>query len=102
MYAPVVAGSAYGVLGVSPSATTAEIRAAYRQLAKLCHPDVVGAAGEARFLEVHAAYEVLVDPARRSAYDAAPAAGDEAQAALVAELRRRRGERRRRRLERLY
>lgn len=102
MYALSVAGSAYGVLGVSPSATTAEIRVAYRQLAKLCHPDVVGAAGEARFLEVHAAYEVLVDPARRGAYDAAPDAGDEAQAALVAELRRRRGERRRRRLERLY
>lgn len=97
-----MAGSAYAVLGLSPSATTAEIRAAYRLLAKLCHPDIVGASGEARFLEVHAAYEVLVDPVRRSAYDAAPAAGDEAQAALIAELRRRRSERRRRRLERLY
>ena len=98
-----MAASAYGVLGVSRTATLAEIRAAFRALAKQFHPDVAGGdpTAEDRFMSIRAAYEVLADPVRRRDYDAAPD-GDTAQAQLVAILRRRRNERRRARLMRLY
>jgi curved DNA-binding protein CbpA len=60
----------YGVLGVSRDATAPEIRRAYRQLARRHHPDANPQPGEAgRFAEVARAYEILIDPARRGAYD---------------------------------
>ena len=37
--------SAYGILGVSPSATEEELRKAYRATAKRCHPDVLRSQG---------------------------------------------------------
>jgi len=99
-----MAASAYVVLGVSRTATLAEIRAAFRALAKQFHPDVAGGdpMAEDRFMSIRAAYEVLVDPVRRRDYDAAPDGDTNAQAQLVAILRRRRNERRRARLMRLY
>jgi hypothetical protein len=61
----------YARLGVSPSATADEIKAAYRRLAKYLHPDVNADDGaKARFQEVNEAYSVLSDPDRRAAYDA--------------------------------
>ena len=45
------------------------IRAAYRALAAVSHPDHAGAAGENRMRELNAAWEVLGDPQRRAAYD---------------------------------
>jgi curved DNA-binding protein CbpA len=60
----------YSALGLSPSATLADIKKAYRQQAALHHPDRnsgVGAA--ARFRLVQTAYEVLSDPDKRKAYD---------------------------------
>ena len=61
----------YALLGVGPAASAREIRAAFRQLAKLLHPDVsrLPSAAE-RFRRVMVAYETLSDPARRAAYDA--------------------------------
>jgi len=60
----------YELLGVSPTAT-AEIKAAYRRLAKYLHPDVNAAAGaKAKFQAVNEAYAVLSDSKRRADYDA--------------------------------
>ncbi len=57
----------YLALKVSRTATPAEIRAAYRQQAKRCHPDK---GGDTRvFSKVQHAYEVLSDPHRRKVYD---------------------------------
>lgn len=61
----------YAVLGVSRQATDAEIKKAYRSLARRYHPDANpdDAEAEARFKEVANAYEVLGDPDRRARYD---------------------------------
>jgi Ca-activated chloride channel family protein len=61
----------YALLGVLRSATQEEIRRAYLKAAKRLHPDTNQAPGETElFLDVQQAYQVLSDPARRSAYDA--------------------------------
>ena len=60
----------YEVLGVERSATDAQIKKAYRLLARQYHPDVnKEPEAEARFKEINEAYEVLSDPEKRSAYD---------------------------------
>ncbi|HEU0236193.1 MAG TPA: J domain-containing protein [Candidatus Limnocylindrales bacterium] len=55
------------VLGLPRDATLAEIKQAYRRLAKANHPDTAGEAAIPRFLEIQTAYETLVggSPARR-------------------------------------
>ncbi|MCB0971296.1 MAG: J domain-containing protein [Acidimicrobiales bacterium] len=69
--------SHYQRLGVRPSASTTEVQAAYRSLARQLHPDrQVGASAaehrlaERRMREVNEAWAVLRDPARRRGYDA--------------------------------
>jgi curved DNA-binding protein CbpA len=59
----------YELLGVTPTATTEEINAAYRTLAKRLHPDVLGDASTALFAMVADARAVLTDPERRARYD---------------------------------
>ena len=61
----------YAVLGLSEDADTAEVRRAYRRLARDCHPDANPDDPRAaeRFLTLAAAYAVLGHPARRAAYD---------------------------------
>ena len=60
----------YAVLGVEPSAGDAEIKTAYRRLARKYHPDVSkDPDAEARFKELGEAYEVLKDPEKRALYD---------------------------------
>lgn len=60
----------YQVLGVEPSAGDAEIKTAYRRMARKYHPDVSKEAGaEASFKAVNEAYEALRDPQKRAAYD---------------------------------
>lgn len=74
----------YAVLQVSPTAETAIIEAAYRQLARLYHPDVNPAPGaKERMQAINAAYEVLGDPPRRAEHDAARAAWLKATARLL-------------------
>ena len=60
------------MLGVSPLATEAQIKAAYRALVKLHHPDAGG--DDQRILALNAAWEVLRDGPRRRRYDAASGA----------------------------
>lgn len=62
----------YKVLGVSKDASQADIKKAYRKLAKKLHPDLSpGDATKAReFQRVGAAYDILGDPERRRRYDA--------------------------------
>lgn len=60
----------YEVLGVSKSATQAEIKSAFRRLAKQYHPDVCKEAdAEKKFKEVQEAYSVLSDEDKRRQYD---------------------------------
>lgn len=61
----------YEVLGVAPDAGAAEIKRAYRQLARRYHPDISGEDRPSGFLEISRAYEVLSNPERRRTYDAA-------------------------------
>lgn len=66
----------YAVLGVEPSAGDAEIKTAYRRLARKYHPDVSKEAGaEDQFKAVNEAYEALRDPQKRAAYDQLRAQG---------------------------
>ena len=62
----------YATLGLDRRCTAAQIRAAYRALARQHHPDVNGGsrAALARTQELNAAYEILGDPVRRREYDA--------------------------------
>lgn len=55
----------YRVLGVKPGATAAEIKRAYRAMAKANHPDSAGEAALPRFLAIQAAYEQLAPAADR-------------------------------------
>jgi len=66
----------YATLGVEPSAGEAEIKTAYRRLARKYHPDVSKEAGaEDKFKAVNEAYEALRDPEKRAAYDQLRAQG---------------------------
>jgi curved DNA-binding protein len=60
----------YKVMGVPRDATEAQIKQAYRKLARKYHPDVSKEKNaETRFKEVGEAYEVLKSPEKRAAYD---------------------------------
>ena len=66
-----IGGDHYRTLGVASDATYEQIRAAYRQLARVHHPDASGAAAhtDTRMMAVNAAWRVLSDPDRRAAYN---------------------------------
>lgn len=61
----------YEVLGVGKDASAAEIKKAYRKIAKECHPDINpdDPAAIERFKAASAAYELLSDPEKRARYD---------------------------------
>jgi molecular chaperone DnaJ len=65
-----VARDYYGLLGVGRNATDAEIKRAYRKLARELHPDVnPDEVAQAKFKEISGAYEVLSDPEKRRIVD---------------------------------
>ena len=61
----------YEILGVPRSASEADIKKAFRKLARVHHPDVAKnkKQAEEKFKEINEAYEVLGDPAKRKKYD---------------------------------
>ena len=61
----------YKILGLTPAATPAEVKKAYRKLALEHHPDrnPGDPQAAARFIEIAEAYEILGDPDRRRSYD---------------------------------
>lgn len=61
----------YSILQLQPTATSAEIKTAYRRLAKIFHPDKNSGspAAEEKFKQIKEAYENLINPLRRKKYD---------------------------------
>ena len=61
----------YAVLGVPRAASQAEVKKAFRKLARQHHPDAKpgDTAAERKFKEINEANEVLSDPAKRQQYD---------------------------------
>jgi curved DNA-binding protein len=61
----------YEILGVPRTASDAEVKSAFRKLARQYHPDVAKdkKKAEEKFKEINEAYEVLGDPANRKKYD---------------------------------
>ncbi len=61
----------YKALGLTKSATDAEIKKAYRKIARTCHPDLKpdDVAAEARFKAASSAYDLLKDPDTRARFD---------------------------------
>ena len=53
-------GDPFRVLGLEPGAPMADVKRAYRRLAKAYHPDSAGEEALPRFLAIHEAYERLV------------------------------------------
>lgn len=70
--------SFYEILGIPAAASSLEIKAAYRRLARVCHPDAAAVTGDRNgssapagdeFMKLHAAYSTLSDPEKRASYD---------------------------------
>ncbi len=62
----------YAVLGLTKTATAAEIKAAHRKLVKISHPDLNpdNAGAETKFKAISGAYDLLKDPSTRARFDA--------------------------------
>src|SRR6187431_944672 len=75
--------SAYDLLGLDRDASEAHVRRAYRRLARRWHPDLNPGNAEAarHYIAITEAFDTLVDPVRRRAYDASGVVAPPASAA---------------------
>lgn len=60
----------YEILGITESASEAEIKAAFRTLSKIYYPVTPASGNAARFIEIKEAYDILRDPIKRACSDA--------------------------------
>ncbi|MBP6632304.1 MAG: J domain-containing protein [Kofleriaceae bacterium] len=76
----------YEILGISKDADEADLKRAYRELARRCHPDVNpdDPGATERFREINEAYAALSDPRERARYDRMGAPGDDGGSGLGA------------------
>lgn len=74
----------YVVLGITKDASEAEVKRAFRELARKHHPDVNPADGGEAFREINEAYAVLSDREARARYDRWGFGGDDATSGLGA------------------
>ena len=72
----------YKVLGIEPSADSEAIQSAYSQLARKYHPNNRETGDKAKFDAVNLAYEVLVNPAAKQAFDMVRSGGVEREGPL--------------------
>lgn len=75
----------YRTLGLEPGASTAEVKRAYRRLAKAFHPDSAGEAALPRFLAIHEAYDAIKTGRPMGATRAGPPPADPAAGAATSE-----------------
>jgi curved DNA-binding protein CbpA len=61
----------YGLLGITQSASSRDVKRAFREKAKRLHPDIAGTSAEGAMRKLLTAYEVLSDDQRRQEYDRA-------------------------------
>ncbi|GAC1429903.1 MAG: hypothetical protein PVS3B3_00720 [Ktedonobacteraceae bacterium] len=80
----------YALLEVSRDATPEQIKASYRRLVRLHHPDLNKQAKDTRIKQLNEAYGVLSSSTRRAAYDGLRA--EEQRAAVIADAIRRQQE----------
>ena len=59
----------YGLLGIRPDASEAEIKKAFREKVKLYHPDRTPGVDGSRFQAIMEAWDILSDPIKRKIYD---------------------------------
>src|SRR6266404_4966021 len=73
----------YVILGIEREAKVADVKRAYKRLARKYHPDINPGdrRAEAQFRQIAEAYETLVDPDRRRQYDTRGAASESAEGA---------------------
>lgn len=77
-FSTVVARDPYEILGIRRNASPAEIKKAYKELAKLWHPDKnKGTDAERNFIEINRAYGILNDPDKKAQYDRYGGFGDD-------------------------
>lgn len=61
--------SYYEVLGIAPDATLTDIKKAYRNLARVYHPDTGDTSDTLQFVAITEAYQTLIDEELRAVYD---------------------------------